>query len=618
MKRILILLALFTSIVNAQTIGQYQIDNGLKSPHWINDSLNKRVRYTDSLGIYVTPKQLNDSLSKRVRYIDSLGVYVTPKQLADSVAKRVRYIDSLGIYVTPTQLYDSVLTRVKYPDSIKIYVTPTQMMDSIAAHSGTPLTTGNLVANSPLNATGGTGAVIGSGVTLTADTTILATQYYVNTHSGGGGAVSLGYLPYQTSSGFANSPFYSNGTNSSVGRTSPTYRLELDGINTDPVLVVHQPNSSTNTWMAVRSYESGGGGASGAVGLDLGIAGAANAFFTGVSASDMVIKAYTQANSANLWIGATAASLANLLLRPNGYVGFARTSATYPMEVNGIGTDPSFVVYQPNSTTNTWMAVRNFESGGIGNAGSVGLDFGISGGSNQFFNGVVAGDLVIKGYSTAATSKLWIGASQSTLANLVLQPNGYVGVMTTSSLAPVDIQNGSSANDTTVTRPVMAFQYYIGGGYRHWIRTRHNGGGTSGNAFDFYIWQPGDAVTGLGSKFVMTIGNHVGVATINPPSTFTVNGSFATAIKTVTANYTATESDNTILVNASGGAVTVTLPSPSGIAGRWYSIKKIDSSVNAVTVSGSIEGASSYTLASQYKYVRVQTDGSAWYIFGSN
>jgi len=288
------------------------------------------------------------------------------------------------------------------------------------------------------------------------------------------------------------------------------------------------------------------------------------------------------------------------------------------MEVNGIGTDPSFVVYQPNSTTQTWMAIRNFESGNLGNASSVGLDFGISGGSNQFFNGVAAGDLVIKGYSTAATSKLWIGASQSALANFVLQPNGYVGVMGTTALAPIDIQNGSSGTDTAVVRPVIAFQYYNGGGYRHWIRTRHDGGIANNNAYDFYIWQPGDGASNLGSKFVMTVGNHVGVATKTPPSTFTVNGSFATAIKTVTANYTATESDNTILVNASGGAVTVTLPSPSGIAGRWYNIKKIDSSVNAVTVSGSIEGASSYTLALQYKYVRVQTDGSAWYIFGSN
>ena len=109
MKRILILLALFTSIVNAQTIGQYQIDNGLKSPHWINDSLNKRVRYTDSLGIYVTPKQLNDSLAKRVRYIDSLGIYVTPTQMMDSIAAHSAAIKTVTANYTATEFDNTIL-----------------------------------------------------------------------------------------------------------------------------------------------------------------------------------------------------------------------------------------------------------------------------------------------------------------------------------------------------------------------------------------------------------------------------------------------------------------------------------------------------------------------------
>ena len=93
-----------------------------------------------------------------------------------------------------------------------------------------------------------------------------------------------------------------------------------------------------------------------------------------------------------------------------------------------------------------------------------------------------------------------------------------------------------------------------------------------------------------------------------------------TPIVTKTSNYTATANDETILVNAAG-LVTITLPTAVGIAGKIYTIKKIDSTAYAVTVattsSQTIDGVTTYTLSNQYGGVNVQSDGSNWYIIGN-
>ncbi|RYY59660.1 MAG: hypothetical protein EOO05_12560 [Chitinophagaceae bacterium] len=105
----------------------------------------------------------------------------------------------------------------------------------------------------------------------------------------------------------------------------------------------------------------------------------------------------------------------------------------------------------------------------------------------------------------------------------------------------------------------------------------------------------------------------------NANSTFQVEGSLSMAIKSVTSNYTATAADNTILANTTSAAVTITLPSASGIAGRIYTIKKIgtggiDKELTINPASGTIEGGASYVIYNDWTYVTLQTDGTAWYV----
>lgn len=102
-------------------------------------------------------------------------------------------------------------------------------------------------------------------------------------------------------------------------------------------------------------------------------------------------------------------------------------------------------------------------------------------------------------------------------------------------------------------------------------------------------------------------------------STVQVAGSLSMAIKSVTANYTVTAADNTILANTTTAAITVTLPDPASFAGRIYTIKKIgtggiDKELTITPAAGTIDGGSSYIIYNDWTYVSLQTDGSNWYV----
>lgn len=105
----------------------------------------------------------------------------------------------------------------------------------------------------------------------------------------------------------------------------------------------------------------------------------------------------------------------------------------------------------------------------------------------------------------------------------------------------------------------------------------------------------------------------------------TTNG-LTKALVTKTGNYTATTVDCTILGNAATGNITITLPTAASVAGRFYVVKKIDSTANTVTVATTsaqtIDGQSSKVLSIQYDGIQVQSDNANWVIisntFGRN
>lgn len=110
-----------------------------------------------------------------------------------------------------------------------------------------------------------------------------------------------------------------------------------------------------------------------------------------------------------------------------------------------------------------------------------------------------------------------------------------------------------------------------------------------------------------GDKIVVADANGI-LKTIAAPTT--------TAIRTESANYAAAAADETILVNAAGGTVTVTLPSAPTV-GKKYNVKKVDSTANTVTVNGNghnIDGTATISGTLPYQGWVMQYDGSNWFI----
>lgn len=86
----------------------------------------------------------------------------------------------------------------------------------------------------------------------------------------------------------------------------------------------------------------------------------------------------------------------------------------------------------------------------------------------------------------------------------------------------------------------------------------------------------------------------------------------------VTTTYTVLATD--YCVNCTSGTFTVTLPSAATVSGIEFLIK--NSGTGTITVattsSQTIDGATSYALTTQYKYVTVKSNGANWIVIGAN
>jgi hypothetical protein len=121
----------------------------------------------------------------------------------------------------------------------------------------------------------------------------------------------------------------------------------------------------------------------------------------------------------------------------------------------------------------------------------------------------------------------------------------------------------------------------------------------------------GTSIMNIVTEYGGTLQNCVGIWTIDPNSRLQVNGSFAKALVSKTANYTATIDDATILCTAN--SFTVTLPTAVGVTGRIYDVKNIGtgSITIATTSSQKIDALSTITL-SQWENATLQSTGTNW------
>ena len=112
----------------------------------------------------------------------------------------------------------------------------------------------------------------------------------------------------------------------------------------------------------------------------------------------------------------------------------------------------------------------------------------------------------------------------------------------------------------------------------------------------------------MGTVVLTGLYNPGSVTVTHPTGLKIINGQSAYPVIAVTANYSVSVVDQTILVDATAGPVTVTL-----ISAAWtpntYTVKKTDGSANAVTIavaSGEhIDGATTQTLTAQWQKLNV-------------
>lgn len=215
--------------------------------------------------------------------------------------------------------------------------------------------------------------------------------------------------------------------------------------------------------------------------------------------------------------------------------------------------------------------------------------------------------------ATTITGTLTTSSTVRVNGNALLDSNGNKVVQftpTASAVSYVDITNAASGGTITLAATASAGtpNFIIKGSGTFALRPTTNGT----NSIRLQ-----DSTGSNNALSVDTSNTRVAIGGTTATSTLDVRGSLALPITTKTANYTATVSDYTILVDATAGSVTITLPAVSGITGRVYIVKKIDSTGNTVVIDANaselIDGATTQTLAAQWDSYRIQTDGSAWY-----
>ncbi|MCX4778167.1 hypothetical protein [Streptomyces sp. NBC_01264] len=116
-------------------------------------------------------------------------------------------------------------------------------------------------------------------------------------------------------------------------------------------------------------------------------------------------------------------------------------------------------------------------------------------------------------------------------------------------------------------------------------------------------------LTGLFTESGVSVGNPCGIKLINGQAPYPV--------RAVTASTTVRVIDEVLLVDATADNVTITLISAASTPNQ-YTIKKVDASVNTVTIDGAgtetIDGATTKVLTAQWETVTLVPSGGNWYV----
>lgn len=192
-------------------------------------------------------------------------------------------------------------------------------------------------------------------------------------------------------------------------------------------------------------------------------------------------------------------------------------------------------------------------------------------------------------------------AGTATFNGAVTLGNGSVDDITfTGSVAStIPIKTNASFNIGSATLGLASVYIGSSGSYT----TRLVAGATSS-------WTLTLPVAGGTSSYVLKTNGSGTTAWVGPMGTVATK---AAADSPVTA-----AASDILLCNATAGAITVNLPAAASNTNCIITVKKIDSTDNAVTIEGNaselVEGVANKILTIQYESVTLVCDGTGWYI----
>jgi Repeat of unknown function (DUF5907) len=344
----------------------------------------------------------------------------------------------------------------------------------------------------------------------------------------------------------------------------------------------------------------------------------------GSSPSDGQVLAYSLA--AQAWVPSTVSSTS---------VSDATTSSKGIVQLAG---DLGGVASAPTVTSTHLSAALPVNQGGTGSVTQNFVDLSTSqtiAGAKTFSTGVSAATLQVTG-GTPGTGKVLTSDSSgnATWQTAASGSNTLAGDTDVNIASPTDGQvltyDGTStkwankpaptaANATTSTPGLVQLAGDLGGSGTNATSPKVNFGNDTlhvplaGGTMTGKLTVPSFQLTASPANGNVLTSDASGNAVWQAPASSNTH-----SVKTISSGpYSITTTDEIILVNASSGNITLTLPTAVANT-EAYDVKKIDSSTNTVTVnttsSQTIDGGATAVLQVQYASITLVSDGSNWFV----
>ena len=324
--------------------------------------------------------------------------------------------------------------------------------------------------------------------------------------------------------------------------------------------------------------------------------------------------------------GSTTRTL-RMTIDPNGNVGIGSSSPSQYLHVQSRTAGDSPTVLVSNDGTGTGNATLLLQRNSV--------DFGRirhnPGGGNQTMEFVAT-------HSTTPGYRFYTSLDGTTLTERMrIDSSGNVGIATPGATT-LDVNgnvsirssnNAQTGSAVTLTAPTTSFVRLTaavtsvagitaGANGQTLTLSNRSGGTVAINDEDATATAANRIRTGSGASFNLSNNASIQLAYDSTTSRWMVVGtaSSTTSVVSVSIDTVLTSLNDVVLVSASGAARTITLPTP--ISGKTITVKKTDSSANAVTISRSstetIDGNNSVTLSAQYDSYTMVSDGTNWFI----